>query len=153
MRYTVPLGGYFINSPGTGVKSVTNSQSSGSQLFHFVLPRDITTRDIIHIQAGVKNNYASDASVTFLLCTTKSSFASSTVKQTITGLHAEEADSNDYPTAAISAAVHSDLVTAASQEDETDGKGKGFRLWARTSASATGTMYLRGITMWLERMP
>ena len=48
---------------------------------------------------------------------------------------------------------NSDLIEAASQEDETDGKGKGFRLWARNASGVSSAIKMRGLTMWLERSP
>ncbi len=147
MRYNIPCGGHHINSPGTGTKSATSSQSGGSAICYFTLPKDLTVRDKIHIRAACKNTSGSDATLTFFLSTTNTSFSSTQVKQTISGLPALSAGNADYPVGEASALAHADLVSAAT------GDGTGFRLWARTSSSGTGTITMRGIQLWVEKMP
>jgi len=147
MRYTIPCGGHLINVPGNGTKSATATQSSGLPVCYIIMPKDLTARDKVHIRAACKNTSGSDATVTFFISTTNTSFSSSDVKQTLSGLPAVTADNADYPVGEVSALAHADLVSAAG------GDGAGFRLWARTSGSGTGTITMRGVQVWVEKMP
>ena len=147
MRYTIPCGGYSISPHANGVKLATASQSGGSAVFYIIMPKDLTARDKVHVRAACKNTSGSDASVTFFISTTNTSFSSSDVKQTLSGLPAVSAGNGGYPVGEVSALAHADFVSAAESD------GSGFRLWARTSGSGTGTINMRGIQVWVEKMP
>ena len=147
IRYTIPCGGYQLNTPGSGTKSATNSQSSGSVVCYLTMPKDLTARDKIHVRAACKNTSGSDASVVFMIATAAASFSSGTVMQTMPNLSALSSGNADYPVGESSALAHANLVSAAT------GDGAGFRLWARTSGDGTGTITMRGIQVWVEKMP